>query len=108
MAKAAQSQPVSPRFTTNRVQVTIDQRPFPIVNMNGFDVLIAGAPDWIVQRQKLDFCFVVAVGGKEASLPTYGVVLKNDAAGLEVRYQPPNARWRELLMRVISEENSKS
>jgi hypothetical protein len=108
MAKPAQPEPASPRFTTSRILVTIDQQPFAIVNMNGFDVLITGAPDWIAPKQKLDFCFVVTVGGREASLPTYGVVLKNDEAGLEVRYQPPNNRWRDLLMRVLSEENRKS
>jgi hypothetical protein len=40
------------------------------------------------------------------SLPTYGAVLKNDGEGLEIRYQAPNDRWRDLLTRVLTEENS--
>jgi len=112
MAKAASPKAISPaapspRFTSSRIQVTIDQRPYAIVNMNMFDVLIAGAPDWIAPRQKLDFKFLLTLGGREVGLSTYGVVVKNDGAGLEVRYQAPNARWRDLLARVITEENSK-
>ena len=104
MAKAAQPAAPSPRFTTARIQVTIDQRPYAIVNMNAFDVLIAGAPDWIAQKQKLDFVFLITLGGKEIGLATYGVVLKNDQAGLEVRYQAPHTRWRDLLAQVLTEE----
>ena len=108
MAKAAQPAAASPRFTTARIQVTIDQRPYAIVNMNTFDVLIAGAPDWIAEKQKLDFVFLVTLGGRESGLPTYGVVLKNDQAGLEVRYQAPHTRWRDLLTQILTEENSQS
>lgn len=106
MAKTPAPAATSPRFTTTRIQVTIDQHPYPVVNMNPFDVLISGAPDWIAPKQKIDFSFVILVGGKEINLPTYGAVLKNDGDGLEIRYQAPNARWRELLTRVLTEENS--
>ena len=108
MAKAAQPAAPSPRFTTSQIQVTIDQRHYAIVNMNAFDVLISGAPDWIDVKQKLDFVLLITLGGKEVGLPTYGVVLKNDRDGLEVRYQPPLARWRDLLARVLTEEGSES
>lgn len=108
MAKQPAAAAPAPRFTSKRIRVTIDQRPYDVVNMNVFDVLITGAPDWIAPKQKLDFSFLILVGGKEISLPTYGAVLKNDAAGLEVRYQAPNNRWRDLLARVITEENAKS
>ncbi|HVJ33851.1 MAG TPA: hypothetical protein VND94_12095 [Terriglobia bacterium] len=107
MAKKPEDAAPSPRFTTKRIQVTIDQRPYTVVNMNAFDILIAGAPDWIAPKQKLDFTFLIAVGGREVGLPTYGVVLKNDASGLEVRYQAPNNRWRDLLAHVLTEENAK-
>lgn len=106
MAKTPAAAAPAPRFTSKRIRVTIDQRPYDIVNMNVFDVLIAGAPNWIAPKQKLDFVFLLMVGGKEIGLPTYGAVLKNDGAGLEVRYQPPHARWRDLLARVITEENA--
>lgn len=106
---AKQAAPATPptRFRTKRIEVTIDRRPYAVVNMNAFDVLISGAPDWIAPKQKLDFSFVISVGGKEIVLPTYGAVLKNDSAGLEVRYQAPNARWRDILARVVAEESSK-
>jgi hypothetical protein len=106
MAKTPAQGGTSPRFTTTRIQVTIDQNPYAVVNMNPFDVLIAGAPDWISPKQKIDFCFLISVGGREVSLPTYGAVLKNDGEGLEIRYQAPNDRWRDLLTRVLTEENS--
>lgn len=106
MAKQPQASDPSPRFTSQRIAVTIDQKPYSIVNMNAFDVLISGAPDWISPKQKLDFTFVINVSGREVGLPTYGAVLKNDGAGLEVRYQAPNARWRDLLAKVITEENA--
>ena len=96
------------RFKTNRVQVTIDHNPYSIVNMNAFDVLIAGAPEWIAKKQKIDFTFLITAGGKEIGLSTYGAVLKNDGNGLEVRYQAPLPRWRDLLARVLIEENSKA
>jgi hypothetical protein len=98
----------APRFTTKRIQVTIDQRPYPVVSMNVYDVLISGAPDWIVPGQRIDIAFLMLMGGKESIVPTYGAVVKNDAAGLEIRYQPPNARWREFLARVITEENAQT
>jgi hypothetical protein len=105
MAKAPQPSAPSPRFTSALIQVTIDQRLHAIVNMNIFDVLIAGAPEWIAVKQRLDFVFLITVGGKEFHLPTYGVVMKNDEAGLEVRYQSPHSRWRDLLTRVLTEEH---
>ncbi|HEX9448438.1 MAG TPA: hypothetical protein VF920_10670 [Dongiaceae bacterium] len=108
MAKQPDPAAASPRFTTKRIQVSIDQRPYPVVNMNVFDVLISGAPEWIAQGQKIDFSFLIQLGGKEVILQTYGAVMKNNSAGLEIRYQSPNARWRDLLARVITEENAKS
>ncbi len=39
-----------------------------------------------------------------ARLPTYGVVVRNDAKGLEVRYNAPALRWRDILARLISED----
>ena len=94
----------SSRFTSTRISVTIDQRPYPVTNMNAFEVLIGGAPDWISVRQKIDFTFHLQVGGRDVVLPTYGVVLKNDAGGLDVRYQAPNDRWRDLLTKMVKEE----
>ena len=95
---------VAGRFTSTRISVTIDQRPYPITNMNPFEVLIGGAPDWITVRQKIDFTFHLQVGGRDVVLPTYGIVLKNDASGLEIRYQAPNDRWRDLLTKMVKEE----
>ena len=92
------------RFTSARISVTIDQRPYPVTNMNAFEVLIGGAPDWIRIRQKIDFTFHLQVGGRDVVLPTYGVVTKNDGGGLEVRYQAPNDRWRDLLTKMVKEE----
>ena len=98
-----QSGPV-PRFTTKQISVTIDQKPYQIVNMNVFEVVIAGAADWIAPKQKIDFSFVLTWKGKEHFLPTYGVVVKNDDHGLEIRYQPPNPRWRDILAQMLAEE----
>jgi hypothetical protein len=108
MAEESSSAPAAPRFSTKQVYVTIDQKPYEIVNMNVYDVLIAGAPDWFVSKQKVDFSFFVTLGGKELALPTYGVVLKNDGAGLDIRYQAPSPRWRDLLVKVLTEENRKA
>ena len=71
------------RVRLGNLYVMIDGRPYQIVNMNIVDVLIAGAPDWIAPRQKLDFSFVLSLDGKERALPTFGVVVRNDAQGLE-------------------------
>ena len=33
-----------------------------------------------------------------------GVVLRNDAQGLEMRYNAPALRWRDILARLIAED----
>ena len=84
--------------------VLIDGRQHQIVNMNIVDALVAGAPDWIAPRQKIEFSFVLSLDGKQRALPTYGVVVRNDAQGLEVRYNAPALRWRDILARLITED----
>jgi hypothetical protein len=32
------------------------------------------------------------------------VVLKNDSAGLDVRYTPPTPSWRNILMKLVTDE----
>jgi len=92
------------RVKLSNLHVLIDARPYQIVNMNIVDVLVAGAPEWIAPRQKIEFSFVLSLDGKERALPTYGVVVRNDAAGLEVRYNAPALRWRDILARLIAED----
>jgi hypothetical protein len=92
------------RVKLRNLAVMIDGREHQIVNMNIVDVLIAGAPDWIVPRQKVEFTFVLSLDGKPRALPTYGVVIRNDANGLEVRYNAPVLRWRDILVRLIAED----
>jgi len=92
------------RVKLRSLSVLIDGREHQIVSMNIVDVLIAGAPDWIVPRQKIEFTFVMSLDGKQRALPTYGVVIRNDASGLEVRYNAPVMRWRDILARLIAED----
>jgi hypothetical protein len=92
------------RVKLSNLYVMIDGRSHPIVNMNIVDVLVAGAPDWIAPRQKIEFSFVLALDGKERPLPTFGVVVRNDAQGLEIRYNAPALRWRDILARLIAED----
>ncbi len=92
------------RIKIKSVHVTIDQKRHEIVHMSIADVLIAGAPDWFAPRQKVDFCFVLTLPNAERVLPTYGIVIRNDSAGLEVRYTPPSLQWRDILTKLIQEE----
>jgi hypothetical protein len=92
------------RVRLSNLYVMIDGREHQIVNMNIVDVLVAGAPNWIAPRQKLDFSFVLSLDGKPRALPTFGVVVRNDAQGLEVRYNAPALRWRDILARLIAED----
>jgi hypothetical protein len=92
------------RVKLSNLSVMIDGRQYEIVNMNIVDVLVAGAPEWIAPRQKVDFSFVLRLDNKQRALPTYGVVLRNDSSGLEIRYNAPVLRWRDLLARLITEE----
>lgn len=94
-----------PRFTLKNMHVTIDKKDYAIANMNILDVLIAGAPDWIAPKQRLEFSFVITLPDWERSLSTFGVVMKNSPAGLEVRYNPPNSGWRSILMKLLTEES---
>ncbi len=96
------------RVKLGNLYVMIDGRPHDIVNMNIVDVLVAGAPDWIAPRQKLDFTFVLSLDDKERALPTFGVVVRNDSNGLEVRYNAPALRWRDILARLIAEDARKA
>jgi hypothetical protein len=95
-----------PRFSLKCMSASIDQKIYPIVGMNIQDVMIGGAPDWIAPKQRLDFSFVIDLQGKERHLPTYGVVLSNDARGLDIRYRPPTSQWRAILTKLITEENA--
>lgn len=95
------------RVKLGNLYVMIDGRPYQIINMNIVDVLVAGAPDWIAPRQKLDFSFVLSLDGKERAMPTFGVVVRNDSSGLEVRYNAPALRWRDILARLIAEDARK-
>jgi len=92
------------RIKLKALHVSIDQKPYQIVHMSIADVLIAGAPDWFASRQKLEFSFIITLGAGERVLPTYGMVVRNDAAGLEVRYTPPSLQWRDILTKLIQDE----
>jgi len=92
------------RVKLGNLSVMIDGREHQIVNMNIVDVLVAGAPDWIAPRQKIEFSFVLSLDDKPRALPTFGVVVRNDAQGLEIRYNAPAMRWRDILARLISED----
>ncbi|TDQ86402.1 hypothetical protein A8950_0093 [Dongia mobilis] len=102
---AAQNAPASPRFTLRNMHVMVDGKPHPIVNMNIQEVLIGGLPDWMAAGQRLEFSFVITLKDWERSLPTYGVVIKNDSAGLDVRYTPPLPSWRNILMKLLTEDS---
>lgn len=96
-----------PRFTLQCMQVSIDLKLYPVVGMNIQEVMIGGAPDWIAPKQRIDFSFVMDLQGKERRLPTYGVVLSNDSRGLDIRYRPPTAQWREILTKLLTEESAR-
>ena len=98
---------VLPRFSLRCIQVSIDLKIYPVVNMNVQDVLIGSAPDWIAPMQRLDFSFVLDLKGTERRLPTYGVVLSNTAQGLDVRYRPPTSQWRAILTKLLAEQGGR-
>ena len=93
-----------PRFSLKCMRIAIDLKLYPLVNMNLQDVLVGGAPDWIAPKQRIDFSFVMDLQGTERRLPTYGVVISNDASGLDIRYRPPTSQWREILTRLLTDE----
>jgi hypothetical protein len=95
------------RVKLGNLSVMIDGRRHEIVNMSIVDVLVAGAPEWIAPRQKIEFSFVLSLDGKQRALPTFGVVIRNDVSGLEVRYNAPALRWRDILARLIAEDARK-
>jgi hypothetical protein len=93
------------RVKLGNIHVLIDGKPFEIKNMNIVDVLVAGAPDWIAPRQKVDFSFVITMDENHPRpLPTYGVVVRNDQNGLEIRYNAPALRWRDILAHLIADD----
>ena len=92
------------RVKLGNIHVMIDGKPHDIINMNIVDVLVAGAPNWIAPRQKIDFSFVITIDGHPRPLPTYGVVVRNDEKGLEIRYNAPALRWRDILAHLIAED----
>jgi len=100
----AQKTQALPRFTLTNMHVLVDRKPHTIVNMNIQEVLIGDMPDWLTVGQRLEFSFVINLKDWERSLPTFGVVTKNDSAGLEVRYSPPLPSWRNILMKLLTEE----
>jgi hypothetical protein len=100
----AQMTQALPRLTLKNMHVMIDRKVHPIINMNIQDVLIGGMPDWMAVGQRVEFSFVITLKEWERSLPTYGVVIKNDGGGCDVRYTPPTPSWRNILMKLVSEE----
>ena len=104
MSSATLSSAPAGRVKLSNLSVMIDGRQHQIVNMNIVDVLVAGAPDWIAPRQKIEFSFVLSLDGKQRALPTFGVVVSNDKSGLAVRYNAPALRWRDILARLIAED----
>jgi hypothetical protein len=104
MSSASLTTAPAGRVKLSNLCVMIDGRQHQIVNMNIVDVLVAGAPDWIAPRQKIEFSFVLSLDGKQRALPTFGVVVRNDKNGLEVRYNAPALRWRDILARLIAED----
>ena len=58
------------RVRLSNLHVLIDGRTHQIVNMSIVDVLVAGAPDWIAPRQKIEFSFVLTLDGKERAQRT--------------------------------------
>ena len=108
MSTTASTTAPAGRVKLSNLSVMIDGRQHEIVNMSIVDVLVKGAPEWIALRQKIDFTFVLSLDGKQRALPTYGVVVRNDSNGLEIRYNAPALRWRDILTRLISEDARKA
>lgn len=100
----AQTVQKMPRLTLKNMHVMIDRKVHPIVNMNIQDVLIGGLPEWIVPGQRMEFSFVITLEAWERSLPTFGVVLSNSSAGTDVRYTPPVPNWRNILVKLVTDE----
>lgn len=86
------------------MHVLVDRKAHPIVNMNIQEVLLGDMPDWMAPGQRIEFSFVITLKDWERSLPTYGVVTKNDASGCDVRYSPPLPSWRNILMKLLAED----
>jgi hypothetical protein len=101
---AAQNAQPSPRFTLRNMHVMVDRKAHPIVNMNIQEVLLSGMPEWMTPGQRVEFSFVINLKDWERSLPTYGVVTKNDAAGCDIRYSPPLPSWRDILTKLLTED----
>lgn len=99
-----QNAPPSPRFTLRNMHVLVDRKAQPIVNMNIQEVLLSGMPDWMAPGQRVEFSFVITLKDWERSLPTYGVVTKNDAGGCDIRYSPPLPSWRDILTKLLTED----
>jgi hypothetical protein len=93
-----------PRLTLKNMHVMLDRKQHPIINLNIQDVLIGDMPDWMAVGQRVQFSFVITLKEWERSLPTFGVVIKNDGGGCDVRYTPPTPSWRNILMKLVSEE----
>jgi hypothetical protein len=108
MSATASTTAPAGRVKLSNLFVLIDGRQHEIVNMSIVDVLVKGAPEWIALRQKIEFTFVLSLDGKQRALPTYGVVVRNDAKGLEIRYNAPALRWRDILARLITEDARKA
>jgi hypothetical protein len=97
----------APRFSLKCLRASIDLKVYRIAGMNLQDVTLSGAPDWIAPKQRIDFSFIIDLQGKERHLPTYGVVISNDARGLDIRYRPPTSQWRAILLKLLTEESGK-
>ena len=97
MSSATLTSAPAGRVKLSNLYVMIDGRQHQVINMNIVDVLVAGAPE-------IEFSFVLSLDGKQRALPTYGVVVRNDQNGLEVRYNAPALRWRDILARLIAED----
>jgi hypothetical protein len=100
----AQNPQPMPRLTLKNMHVMIDRKMRPIINLNIQEVLVGGMADWIAVGQRVEFSFVITLQEWERSLPTFGVVLKNDSAGLDLRYTPPTPSWRNILMKLVTDD----
>jgi hypothetical protein len=103
----AQTAQASPRFTLKNMHVMVDRKTHPVINMNIQEVLIGDMPDWMAPGQRVEFSFVITLKDWERSLPTFGVVTKNDGGKVDIRYSPPLPSWRNILMKLIAEDQKK-
>lgn len=94
------------RVLVDDIDFRLDRRHCKVADISFDGMLVRGAPDWIVAGQLVHFSLAFPLHGRTLTVPGTGLVLRQDADGMALRYRTARSDWRAVLYAFFQERKA--